>query len=111
MRVRRGAGRKAGGGGRPRRTQLAGEGATADWGRARGGAHDEHAVHGRDAGGVEAQRLVERTRPLPRVEQRGIRCGARCGLGGGRRRVTAVHAACRGGLDCRSGARHGEERT
>ena len=28
--------------------------------RARGGAHVEHAAHGRDAGGVEAQRLVER---------------------------------------------------
>ena len=34
-----------------------------------------------------------------------------CGLGGGRRRATAVHAACRGGLDCRFGAGHGEERT
>ena len=30
---------------------------------------------------------------------------------GGRRRATAVHAACRGGLDCRLGAGHGEERT
>ena len=30
------------------------------WGRARGGAHKEHAGHVRDAGGVEAQRLVER---------------------------------------------------
>ena len=29
----------------------------------------------------------------------------------GGRRVTAVHAACRRGLDCRLGARHGEERT
>ena len=37
----------------------------------------------------------------------GIRCWA-CGPGGGRRRATAaVHTACRGGLDCRSG----EERT
>ena len=39
-------------------------------GRARGGAHAEHAVHGCDAGGVEAQRLVERRRALPRVERR-----------------------------------------
>ena len=39
-------------------------------GRARGGAHVEHGVHGRDAGGVEAQRLVERRRILPRVETR-----------------------------------------
>ena len=29
----------------------------------------------------------------------------------GGRRAIAVHAACRGGLDCRSGAGHGEERT
>eukprot|EP00964_Phaeocystis_antarctica_P045222 scaffold26021_cov41-Phaeocystis_antarctica.AAC.1 len=35
--------------------------------RARGGAHVEHGVHARDAGGVEAQRLVERRRVLPRV--------------------------------------------
>eukprot|EP00964_Phaeocystis_antarctica_P114351 scaffold78323_cov43-Phaeocystis_antarctica.AAC.4 len=41
------------GGGRPRRTQRAGEGATADSGQGtRGGAHPEHAVHGCDAGGV-----------------------------------------------------------
>ena len=33
-------------------------------GRARGGAYPEHGVHGRDAGGVEAQRLVERRRVL-----------------------------------------------
>ena len=30
---------------------------------------------------------------------------------GGGRRVTAVQAACRGGLDCRLGTGHGEERT
>ena len=30
---------------------------------------------------------------------------------GRRRRTTAAHAACRGGLDCRLGAGHGEERT
>ena len=29
----------------------------------------------------------------------------------GRRQATAVHAACRGGLDCRLGAGHGEEHT
>ena len=79
--------------------------------RARGGAHAEHVGHDLDAGGVEAQRLVESIRGLPRVERRGMRCGARCGPGGGRRRATAVHAACGGGLDCRFGAGHGEERT
>ena len=29
----------------------------------------------------------------------------------GGRRVTAMHAGCRGGLDCRLEAGHGEERT
>ena len=38
--------------------------------RARGGAHGEHVAHVRDAGGVEAQWLVERRRVLPRVERR-----------------------------------------
>ena len=46
-----------------------------------------------------------------RESKEGIRCGARCASGGGRRRATAVHAACGGGLDCRFGAGHGEERT
>ena len=41
----------------------------------RGGAHREHVAHVRDAGGVEAQRLVERRRFLPRIERRA--CGAR----------------------------------
>eukprot|EP00964_Phaeocystis_antarctica_P081071 scaffold50683_cov52-Phaeocystis_antarctica.AAC.3 len=47
-------------------------------GRARGGAHREHVVHVRDFGGVEAQRLVERLRVLPRVERRA--CGAGRGI-------------------------------
>ena len=63
------------------------------WGRARGGANLEHAVHGRDAGGVEAQRLVERPRVLPRVERRACGAGRVCGprevVG---RRVTTVQA-------------------
>eukprot|EP00964_Phaeocystis_antarctica_P031274 scaffold17702_cov57-Phaeocystis_antarctica.AAC.4 len=79
--------------------------------RARGGAHPEHAVHVCDAGGVEAQRLVERRRVLPRVGEEGMRCGTTYRLGGRRRRATAVHAACSGGRDCRFGAGHGEERT
>ena len=33
------------------------------------------------------------------------------GSGGSRRWTTAGHAVCRGGLDCRLGAGHGEERT
>ena len=50
---------------------VQGRGSAADWGQGtRGGAHIEHEVHARDAGGVEAQRLVERPRVLPRVERR-----------------------------------------
>eukprot|EP00964_Phaeocystis_antarctica_P049389 scaffold28648_cov60-Phaeocystis_antarctica.AAC.1 len=82
--------------------------------RAWGGAHVKHAVHVCDAGGVEAQRLVERRRvpiiALPSREK-DMRCGARRRPGGRRCRATVMHAACRSGLDCRLGAGHGEERT
>ena len=54
------------------------------------GAHPEHVAHVRDAGRVEAQRLVERLRGLPSRKE-GARCGARCGPGGERRRAAAVH--------------------
>eukprot|EP00964_Phaeocystis_antarctica_P091314 scaffold58545_cov57-Phaeocystis_antarctica.AAC.2 len=74
----RGELRNAGGGGRPRCKQRVGEGSTADWGQGTRGAHGEHELHGRDAGRVEAQRLVEHRRALPRVERRAIRCGTRC---------------------------------
>eukprot|EP00964_Phaeocystis_antarctica_P074483 scaffold45801_cov57-Phaeocystis_antarctica.AAC.3 len=59
--------------------------------RAREGAHEEHVGHARDAGGVEAQRLVERKRALPRVERRAYGAGrgaAREAGGGGRPRCT-----------------------
>jgi hypothetical protein len=46
-------------------------------------AHLEHGAHGRDLGGVKAQRLVEGVRVLP-SRREGMRCGARCGSGGGR---------------------------
>eukprot|EP00964_Phaeocystis_antarctica_P049667 scaffold28787_cov67-Phaeocystis_antarctica.AAC.4 len=75
-------GRRAAGGGRPRR-------------KARGEVHPEHIVHVCDAGGVEAQWLVERLRLLPRVER-----GA-CGAGRGAR-VGGQQAV---------NDRHGEERT
>ena len=106
-------GPEAGGGGRPR-------GARSVQGRARlqirgsawGSAHPEHAVHACDAGGVEAQRLVERPRALPRVERRAYGAGGGVARVAGGRRATAVHAACRGGgLDCRLGAGRGGERT
>jgi hypothetical protein len=38
------------------------------------GAHPEQAGHGRDAGGVKAQRLVEGRRALP-SRREGMRCG------------------------------------
>eukprot|EP00964_Phaeocystis_antarctica_P011003 scaffold6041_cov54-Phaeocystis_antarctica.AAC.3 len=59
--------------------------------RARGGAHEEHGAHGCDAGRVEAQRLVERPRELPRVERRARDAGRgadRQARGGGRPRCT-----------------------
>ena len=43
----------------------------------RRGAHIEHFVHVRDAGCVEAQRLVKHVRVLP-SRTGGIRCGMRC---------------------------------
>ena len=53
------------------------------------GAHPEHVTHVRDAGRVEAERLVERIRGLPSRKE-GARCRARCGPkageGVGRRR-------------------------
>ena len=53
-----------------------------------------NAAHVRDAGRVEAQRLVERQRALPSRKE-GVRCGAKCGPGGGRTRgAAAVQAAC-----------------
>ena len=47
------------------------------------GAHVEHVAHVCDAGCVEAERLVERRRALP-SRKAGVRCGKRCGPGGGR---------------------------
>ena len=96
-------------GGRPRCTQRVGEGSTADWGQGTG--HVKHAEHVRDAGGVEAQRLVERRRELPRVGKRAYGAGGGVAREAGARRATAVHAAHRGGLDCRLGAGHGAGRT
>ena len=48
-----------------------------DWNQGTGSeAYVEHLVHVRDAGGVEAQRLVERRRLLSSRKE-GMRCGAR----------------------------------
>ena len=64
-------------------------------GRGTRGAHVKHAVHGRDAGGVPAQRLVERVRVLPsrkgKHNKRGDRqAWRREGVG-----AVAAQAACR----------------
>eukprot|EP00964_Phaeocystis_antarctica_P025189 scaffold14136_cov49-Phaeocystis_antarctica.AAC.1 len=98
---------------RSRCKQRAGEGSAADWGRGtEGGAHVEYAVHVRDAGDVEAQRLVERRRGLPRLERRAYDAGRGCGPGGERQQAAAVRCKQRaGGAGCRLGAGYGEERT
>ena len=51
--------------------------------RAQGGAHVKHPVHVRDAGRVEAQRLVEYPCCLPSRKE-SMRCETRCRGGGGR---------------------------
>ena len=65
-----------------RRKRSAQEGSDSRlWGQGTRGAHVEHAVHVRDLGRVEAERLVERRRFLP-SRKAGMRCGKRCGPGG-----------------------------
>eukprot|EP00964_Phaeocystis_antarctica_P057078 scaffold33736_cov50-Phaeocystis_antarctica.AAC.2 len=54
------------------------------------GAHLQHAAHVRDAGRVEAQRLVERRRALPSRKE-SVRCRARCGPRAGGRGPAAAH--------------------
>ena len=68
---------------------MHGEGSTEGWGKeGTRGAHVEHVPHGCEPGRVEAQRLVERRRSLPRVERgayamRGeVRAGRRQGVWG-----------------------------
>ena len=104
--------REAEGGGRPRGTQRAGEGLDCRLG----------AGHGEERTWNMAPMSV--TLEVSKLSG-WLNAGACCreskgghtmrgegyGPGGGRRRATAVHAACRGGLDCRLGAGHGEERT
>ena len=87
--------------------QRAGEGSSAgSLGHGRG-AHEEHAVHDCDAGGVKAQRLVERRRALPRVERRadgaGRAAGRDAGGGTGDRGARSVQ----GGLNLQIGSRGG----
>ena len=76
------AGRREGVG-RRRRKQRAGRAESLRLLAGTRGAHWKHAVHVCDAGGVEAQRLVERIRFLPRVESRACGAGRDCGPAGG----------------------------
>eukprot|EP00964_Phaeocystis_antarctica_P061636 scaffold36844_cov58-Phaeocystis_antarctica.AAC.2 len=105
----RGSSRDAGGGRQPRCTQrVQGRARLQIRGRARGGAHVEHLPHDCDAGGVEAQRLVERRRDLPRVKRRAYDAGrgeAREAGGGGRPRCT--QRAVKARLQIRGRARGG----
>ena len=94
------------------REHVHAQGWAAIGGRAGGGAHVEHLEHARDAGGVEAQRLVERRRALPRVKRRA--CGEGRGMRGGSREAAGNRDA--GSVQVRArlqigGAGHGEERT
>ena len=75
-----GAGRRQGvSGGGGASNVLGGPSSGGRWQGTRG-AHVKHAVHGCDAGGVEAQRLVKRRRVLPSREG-SIRRQATCGAG------------------------------
>ena len=76
------------------------------------GAHLEHLAHIRDAGRVEAERLVERRRELP-SRKAGMRCEKRCGSGGVRALwVAATQAACTGRARLKAvGAKARAERT
>ncbi len=65
------------------RKERAGEGPTGGRGRGTREAHIKHVAHVCDFGGVEAQRLVERGRPLPSQKAEHTRRVA-CGPGGGR---------------------------
>ena len=82
------------------------------WGQGTRGAHIEHPLHIRDAGRVEAERLVERVRTLP-SQKVGMRCGKRCGPGGVRALcVAATQSACTGRARLKAGgARARAERT
>jgi len=60
------------------------------------GAHCEHAVHVRDAGGVKAQRLVERLRVLPSRREGHAMRGEVAGREAGGGEAAAAQAACSG---------------
>jgi hypothetical protein len=90
------AGRREGVGRRRRKRRARGRADSRLGGQGTRGAHGDHVVHVRDAGGVKAQRLVERARALP--SQKGGACDAvravRREAGG--RGAAAAQAACTG---------------
>ena len=59
------------------------------------GAHDEHGVHGCDAGCLEAQRLVERRRLLPSRKESILR-GTNVGREAEGFKASSALAACTG---------------
>ena len=63
------------------------------------GAHVKHGLHGCDAGRIEAQRLVERRRRLPR-RKGSIGRGATCGSGGERAWGGGGASSAQGGPNC-----------
>ena len=84
--VGRQAGRKMGGRGIAAAAQAARRGGPNCGGCCQGtrGAHLKHVLHGCDAGGVEAQRLIEGRRVLPSRKRRiGRGATCTCGPGGG----------------------------
>ena len=77
-----------------------------------GGAHLKHAVHACDLGCIKFHGLVERHRMLPgRNEKRAYDAGRGASLEAGEAASDRAQAACTGGLDCRFGVGHREERT
>ena len=74
-------------------------------GQGRGVAHVKRPAHVRDAGRVEAERLIKLHRGLPRVASKAQRGELRA------KGDRAVHAACRGEGDSRLEGLVGEEHT
>ena len=89
-------GRQLGGSGRPRcaRNAQGSGGPDCRLGRGkRAGAHIEHGLHVCDAGRIEAQRLVERRRVLPRIAMRAYGAGRASGREAHIGRRPYAHAA------------------
>ena len=96
--------RRAGVGQRRRKRHAWGGRDSRLWAQGTRGTHVEHLLHGRDLGRVEAERLVERRRALPRVERRAYGAGRGSGrVAGGGRRPRRTQRAGREGSTADSG--------